>query len=170
MDQILKPGQKVRTSSSRGDCVIEKFLGSGGQGEVYQAKLDGKPVAIKWYYPASATPDQQKALETLIKIGAPSDRFLWPAELATTSATTGFGYVMPLRDRRYRSIVDLMKRRIEPSFRALATAGLELSHSYLQLHTKGLCYRDISFGNAFFRSEEHTSELQSRRDLVCRLL
>jgi len=150
MDQILKPGQKVRTSSSRGDCVVEKLLGSGGQGEVYQAQLDGKPVALKWYYPTSATADQQKALEALIKIGAPSDRFLWPMQLATASATTGFGYIMPLRNRRFRSIVDLMKRRIEPSFRALATAGLELSHSYLQLHTKGLCYRDISFGNAFF--------------------
>jgi DNA-binding helix-hairpin-helix protein with protein kinase domain len=43
-----------------------------------------------------------------------------------------------------------MKRRIEPTFRALATAGLELAHSYLQLHAKGLCYRDISFGNVFF--------------------
>lgn len=160
MDQILKPGQQVRTSSSRRNCVVEKFLGSGGQGEVYQAQLDGKPVALKWYHPASATPDQQKALETLIKIGAPSDRFLWPTELATASATTGFGYVMPLRDRRYRSIVDLMKRRIEPTFRALATAGLELSHSYLQLHTKGLCYRDISFGNAFF--DPNTGEI-----LIC---
>jgi len=140
----------VRTSSSRSNCVVEKLLGSGGQGEVYQARLDGKPVALKWYHSAAGTPDQQKALETLIKIGAPSDRFLWPMELASASATTGFGYVMPLRERRYRSIVDLMKRRIEPSFRALATAGLELSHSYLQLHTKGLCYRDISFGNAFF--------------------
>jgi len=108
MDQILKFGQQVRTSSSRGNCIVEKFLGSGGQGEVYQAQRDGKPVALKWYYPSSATPDQQKALETLIKIGAPSDRFLWPTELATASATSGFGYVMPLRDRRYRSIVDLM--------------------------------------------------------------
>ncbi|MEN3326516.1 MAG: eukaryotic-like serine/threonine-protein kinase [Acidobacteriota bacterium] len=150
MDQILKPGQKVRTATTRGDSVVENFLGSGGQGEVYRALLGNKPVALKWYYPASATPEQQKALETLIKMGTPSDRFLWPIELATSSASAGFGYVMPLRDRRFRGIVDLMKRRIEPGFRALATAGLELSHSYLQLHTKGLCYRDISFGNVFF--------------------
>jgi eukaryotic-like serine/threonine-protein kinase len=150
MDQILKPGQKVRTSSTRGDCIVEKYLGGGGQGEVYQATLHGKAVALKWYYPASATPEQQKALETLVRMGAPSDRFLWPTELASAASTPGFGYVMPLRDRCFRSIVDLMKRRIEPSFRALATAGLELSHSYLQLHAKGLCYRDISFGNAFF--------------------
>lgn len=150
MDQILKPGQKVRTSSTRRECHVEKFLGGGGQGEVYQALLDRKPVAVKWYYPASATAEQQKALETLVRMGAPSDRFLWPTELVSATSTAGFGYVMPLRERRFRSIVDLMKRRIEPSFRALATAGLELSHSYLQLHAKGLCYRDISFGNAFF--------------------
>ena len=160
MDQILKPGQKVRASATRGKCVVEKFLGGGGQGEVYQALLDRKPVAVKWYYPASATPEQQKALETLVRMGAPSDRFLWPTELASATATSGFGYVMPLREQRFRSIVDLMKRRIEPSFRALATAGLELSHSYLQLHTKGLCYRDISFGNAFF--DPNTGEI-----LIC---
>ena len=62
MDQILKRDQKVRTSSTRLDCRVEHFLGGGGQGEVYQANLNGKPVALKWYYPASATPDQHKAL------------------------------------------------------------------------------------------------------------
>src|SRR6185369_7064092 len=98
MDQILKPGQKVRTTTTRGDCLVENFLGSGGQGEVSRASLKDKRVALKCYYPASATPEQQKALETLIKMGTPSDRFLWPIELATSSASAGFGYVMPLRD------------------------------------------------------------------------
>ena len=150
MDQILKAGQQVQTTSSRSICAVEKFLGGGGQGEVYRAVQNGKPVALKWYFQASGTAEQRKALETLIKMGSPSDRFLWPIEIATSSFTSGFGYIMPLRDPRFRGIVDMMKRRIEPSFRALATAGLELSHSYLQLHAKGFCYRDISFGNAFF--------------------
>src|ERR1051325_1345529 len=70
------------------------------------------------------------------------------------STQTNFTYC------RFRSIVDLMKRRIEPSFRALATAGLELANSYLQLHARGLCYRDISFGNAFF--DPYTGEI-----LIC---
>jgi serine/threonine protein kinase len=61
-----------------------------------------------------------------------------------------FGYIMPLRDARFRGIADLMKRRIDPSFRALATAGFSLAHSFLHLHSQGLCYRDISFGNIFF--------------------
>ena len=117
-------------------------------------------MALKWYYPASATAEQRKALETLVKMEAPSDRFLWPIELAEATGTPSFGYIMPLREPRFKGIVDMMKRRIEPGFRALTTVGLEMSHSYLQLHSRGLCYRDISFGNAFF--DPHSGEV-----LIC---
>jgi DNA-binding helix-hairpin-helix protein with protein kinase domain len=150
MNQILKVRRKVRTDSSGMSCEVEKFLGGGGQGEVYRAVLGGKPVALKWYFPTSATSEQRKALETLVRMGPPSDKFLWPLELASADGVPDYGYVMPLREARYKGIVDMMKRRVEPSFRALATAGFELSHSYQLLHSKGLCYRDLSFGNAFF--------------------
>jgi DNA-binding helix-hairpin-helix protein with protein kinase domain len=150
MSHILEPGQKIRTESSGTSCEVLKFLGGGGQGEVYAAIAGGKQVALKWYYTTSATPEQRAALETLCAMGAPSSKFLWPVELASAPGVADYGYLMPLREARYKSIVDVMKRRIEPSFRALATAGLELSHSFLQLHARGLCYRDISFGNAFF--------------------
>jgi serine/threonine protein kinase len=36
------------------------------------------------------------------------------------------------------------------AFRPLIRMCLELAHSFLQLHTQGLCYRDISFSNVFF--------------------
>lgn len=150
MSQILESGQKVRTESTGLTCEVLKFVGGGGQGEVYSAVVGGKHVALKWYYPASATNDQRLALETLAAMGAPSPKFLWPVELASAKGVMNYGYIMSLRESRYKSIVDMMKRRIEPSFRALATVGLELSHSFLQLHARGLCYRDISFGNAFF--------------------
>jgi DNA-binding helix-hairpin-helix protein with protein kinase domain len=150
MSRILETGQKVRAESSGMNCEVLKFLGGGGQGEVYAAAVGGKQVALKWYYPASATTGQRKGLEILAAMGAPSSNFLWPVELASAAGVADYGYIMPLRAPRYKSIVDMMKRRIEPSFRALATVGLELSHSFLQLHARGLCYRDISFGNAFF--------------------
>ena len=150
MNQILKPKQTVHTETTGLPCTVEKFLGGGGQGEVYRASLGGKAVALKWYFPASATPEQRAALETLVEKGPPNEKFLWPMELTSAQGVLAFGYIMPLREPRYKGIVNLMKRRIEPSFRALATAGLELSHSFLQLHAKGLCYRDISFGNVFF--------------------
>jgi DNA-binding helix-hairpin-helix protein with protein kinase domain len=150
MNEVLQPGQTVRTTPSGVECRVDAFLGGGNQGEVYRATLGGQVVALKWYFPAVATPEQRAALEGLVQTGPPDRRFLWPLEIAESPDAPGFGYVMPLREARFKGIVDLMKRRIEPTFRALATAGLHLADSYLQLHARGLCYRDISFGNVFF--------------------
>lgn len=151
---ILQSGQSVRTQLANAVCTVEQHLGGGGQGEVYRASLAGHPVALKWYFPAQATPEQFAALQTLVQKGAPTAAFLWPIDIAISPVVAGFGYVMPLREPRYHGIVDLMKRRVEPSFRALATAGLGLSHSFLLLHAQGLCYRDISFGNVFFDPQD----------------
>jgi DNA-binding helix-hairpin-helix protein with protein kinase domain len=125
-------------------------LGGGGQGEVYRAKLEGKPVALKWYFRHTGTRQQRAALEALIQRGAPSSHFLWPLMLVSASGVPGYGYVMPLREPHFKGIVDLVKRHAEPSFRALATAGMHLAEGFWQLHAKGLAYCDISFGNVFF--------------------
>jgi serine/threonine protein kinase len=150
MNQILSPGQTVQAEPSGMAGEVGQFLGAGGQGEVYKARVGGNAVALKWFFPNIATQELAAAIKTLTQIGPPTEKFLWPMEMTFAQGVKGFGYTMPLREPRFKNIVDLMKRRIEPTFRALATAGLELSHSYLQLHSKGLCYRDISFGNAFF--------------------
>ncbi|SPE38008.1 conserved hypothetical protein [Candidatus Sulfopaludibacter sp. SbA3] len=149
MSQILRIGQQVTAASSRMECSVREFLGGGGQGEVYRAALSDRAVALKWYLPACATPHQRSSLGFLIRTGPPTDRLLWPLELATAANVPGFGYIMPLREPRFHGISGLMKRRIDPSFRVLTMAGFELAHSFLHLHSKGLCYRDISFGNVF---------------------
>ena len=97
-----------------------------------------------------ATAEQRASMELLIGKSAPSEHFLYPMEITAAANVPGFGYIMPLRPKRFKNIVDLMTRRIEQTFRALATAGFNLAHNYLLLHSQGLCYRDISFGNAFF--------------------
>ncbi|HVG95480.1 MAG TPA: serine/threonine protein kinase [Chloroflexota bacterium] len=154
MNEVLRPDQVVQTVPSGTACRVAAFLGGGNQGEVYRAELvdgaGGAAVALKWYLPGAATAEQRTAIEALVRSGPPDRRFLWPLELAEAPGVPGFGYVMPLREARYKGIVDLMKRRVEPTFRALTTAGLHLADSYLQLHARGLCYRDISFGNVFF--------------------
>lgn len=150
MTQLLKAGQVVKTETLGTEVKVQQSLGSGGQGEVYEADLDGQAIALKWYFPKSATPEQRKILQTLIKSGPPNNNFLWPMDLTSAARITGFGYIMPLREARFKSIISLMKRRINPTFRVLATVGFQLADSYLQLHARGLCYRDISYNNIHF--------------------
>jgi DNA-binding helix-hairpin-helix protein with protein kinase domain len=150
MNQLLQLRRMLCTEISKTPCRVERFLGGGGQGEVYRADVNGTAVALKWYFPRSATTEQRFLLEDLVSRGAPNQRFLWPIELVSSPQVPGFGYIMGLRDPQYKGIVDLMKRRAEPTFRALATAGYQLADSYYQLHAAGFCYRDISFGNVFF--------------------
>jgi serine/threonine protein kinase len=146
---ILNPGDELRTATGL-TCRVERFLGSGGQGEVHQGALQGVSLAIKWYYPTTATAEQQALLSTMIEIGAPHPRFLWPIDLVTRSRSDGFGYLMALREPRFKCISDLLRRKIHTNFRCLAIAGEQLAGSFLPLHAKGLCYRDISHGNVFF--------------------
>lgn len=152
MSELLSPGQEL-TSASGQICRVLRFLGGGGQGEVYAAEYCGSEVALKFFFPQIATDAQRAAIAYLVQKAPPDARFLWPLEIVTAAALPGFGYLMPLRPPGYKNIVDLMKRRIDPSFRALCTAGMQLADSFLKLHSLGLCYRDISFGNAFFEPD-----------------
>src|SRR5947209_6749396 len=139
MGELLQPGQTLRTDSGT-SCQVKKFLGGGGQGEVYEADWSGKPFALKWYFSQTADAKQLSALQALVKKGPPSDKFLWPVEMISNSGHPGFGYLMALREARHKSMIDMIRRRVEPSFKALATAGLQMAESFLQLHAKGLCY------------------------------
>lgn len=62
MGQIFKPKQTVYTESSNPPCIIETDIGSGGQREVYRARIDDRPIAVKWWWPHIATSAQRKAL------------------------------------------------------------------------------------------------------------
>lgn len=155
----LLSNNKIISANSKQYRICE-FLGSGSQGEVYRSISGGKEYALKWYYPEFSTENQKNILTQLIKLGAPDERFLWPLELIEDSEIRGFGYIMTLRPRHFKSIVDVMKRKIDPSFCSIITACIELSDSFLKLHQKNLCYRDISFGNVFF--EPNTGKI-----LIC---
>lgn len=45
MHQLLQLSSIVQSASGH-PCTVETFLGGGGQGEVYRAQLDNKPVAL----------------------------------------------------------------------------------------------------------------------------
>ena len=151
--QTFRPGDKVWLQMAGEPCEVRDLIGSGGQGQVYHTAIHGDDCAMKWYFPHSATDQQRAALERLIHKGPPNDRFLWPLDLATSQDAPGYGYIMPLRQARFRSMSELMARIVDPTFRTLTNLGVELADSFLRLHSLGLCYSDISFGNIFFDPE-----------------
>lgn len=138
-------------------CQIEHSLGVGSQGEVFSVQVSGGGLsgqyALKWYHPHMATPEQRAALLQLIEFGSPHERFLWPIDLAEIDGHSSFGYVMPLRPPEYRGILELIQGSPSWSARVMATVGQQLADSFLRIHAQGLCYRDINFGNVFYRPD-----------------
>jgi serine/threonine protein kinase len=149
MNELLKIGQTLRAASGC-DWQVDGFLGAGGQGEVYRVRMAERDAAVKWYFPEQASADQRASLEKLVARGSPDARFLWPIELLSSPEVSGFGYLMRLRDPRFKSLLGFVAGRVDASFRTLAWVGFNLADGFFQLHHQGLCYRDISFGNAFF--------------------
>lgn len=153
MSQLLQVGQVIRALVWDRPCVVEELLGAGGQGEVYRCRVDGHPFALKWYYPdyVPRAFRLRERLERAVRQGPPNDRFLWPLDLTGLTGAASFGYLMRLRETRFRPLVDWLRRRVNPSFAVLATTGFELADGFLLLHaSQGLCYRDISYNNVFF--------------------
>lgn len=152
MDGLLKIGYRLISDSGR-EYVVKRLIGSGGQGEVYEAFSDGKSYALKWYFKHTATVNQKNILKKLIEKGAPDEVFLWPMDLISPDKSSSFGYIMPLRPSNYKSIVDMMKRKAEPGFYELTRAAYNLTKGYNMLHNAGYQYRDISFSNVFFNPD-----------------
>jgi DNA-binding helix-hairpin-helix protein with protein kinase domain len=148
----LSAGSEVELPQTRRRATVRRFIGEGSQGAVYDVVVEpsGEHHALKWYFPSLATDRQRAAINELIELGTPDDRFLWPTELAHRPGEPGFGYLMPLRGHAAVGLADLLTGKVDVPFSTVCTLGMELSDTFLALHNQGLCYRDISFGNVFF--------------------
>ncbi len=156
MEGLLKRGQVLIARNMQSAAVIEDTLGEGAQAEVYRARIGDSYYALKWYRPEYLANDPRlwERLKVAINTGTPTEQFLWPFDLVSYPRTTAYGgYVMPIKTPDFISMVDLMRRMTEPSFRVLSIVGFRLAHSFLKLHAAGLCYRDIKFGNVFFNPD-----------------
>src|ERR1700730_6242745 len=148
VDGLIQPGQTLRMERAGAVLAVEKRIGEGGQGVVHAARLNGAPFAVKWFRPGPGNDEMRESITALIQRGRPPHpAFVWPIDLVTSEVMPGFGYVMPLLEPRFISLAQLLNQEIQPSFRIIAAIGRELVDAFAALHSAGLCYRDISFGN-----------------------
>jgi serine/threonine protein kinase len=153
VDGLLQRGTQLVLPRHGGTWRVGDLLGEGGQGAVFELESTDlshrTTLALKWYRPEAAHPDQLSALERLARLPAPSEAFLWPLEVLDGDGD-GFGYVMPVRPDGYLPIADLLTGRVDASFSTVVKLCMGLADCFLKLHAQGLCYRDISLGNVFF--------------------
>ncbi len=69
--------------------------------------------------------------------------------MVSSPGRSGFGYVMPMMESRFITCFQMLSDKNPPDFRTMVKIGLNLVDAFASLHSDGLCYRDISFGNLY---------------------
>lgn len=150
---LIKIGTKLPLGKGE-TCVVEAFLGGGGQGEVYRVSTQRGQFALKWYFKRNQTRALKHALKELIDRGSPSPHFLWPNQIVEYKGY--FGYLMDLRPTHYQKSQKLLDRKFSLSYSQVCSVALALAHSFRKLHVKGLSYQDINWGNLFINPDTGT--------------
>ncbi len=150
--QLALQGRTLRMLRAGTAVTVGERLGEGGQGVVHAVTIGGAPYAVKWYrYAASG--ELRKSIAALVERGRPHRDFIWPIDLVASDELSGFGYVMPRLEPRFSSFAQLVSRSDQPPFRVVSAIGRQLVTAFEALHSAGLCYRDISFGNLWVDAE-----------------
>lgn len=160
MTWILPEGSRLSFAGLSTPLLVIHGIGSGSQGQVYEVELAGERLALKWYLPAYIARDLglELRLSAAISSTAPSASFLWPLALLRPTSESqqllrcrqpGFGYLMNLRPPGFVGAVEHYGGFVDLSLASVLRACLELTDAFHALHSRGLCYKDISLGNLF---------------------
>ena len=162
MESMLPNGATIECSNLSSPIEVQRLLGAGGQGEVYEVTFSGEALAAKWYFPKIASKDIGLAerLRDSIRFSSPSPAFLWPISLLEPSISSctslnipsgSFGYLMAIRPPGYVGAIEHSAARISVTLQSVVRACFYLAEAFDALHSKGLCYKDISLGNLFLK-------------------
>ena len=151
--QELKKGEKIELDDGDFAEVLGK-LGEGGQGAVYEVKIDGKSYALKWYTcKLENKAGFIKNIQENIKSGAPDSKFLWPL-FVTKEKYGSFGYIMPVKPKGYSDFSDILNNKIQfKSDEVMVNAALNIVNGFRALHRKGLSYQDLNDGGFFIDTD-----------------
>ncbi|HEU0241640.1 MAG TPA: hypothetical protein VFR11_20620 [Micromonosporaceae bacterium] len=146
--ELPQPGDVLHLSRTNEPLLVCERVGEGGQGVVHRATMSGgAQLALKWYRPHTHSRAQYESIERLASRPAPHPSFMFPLDTVRAAHLTAFGYVMPWLDPKYMSFASYLNEPRAPGLKAKATIGRKLAEAFSALHTSGLCYRDINFGN-----------------------
>ena len=136
---MVQPGQTLRME--RGGAVLGRGPARRGQPGRGHRPAGGAPFAVKWFRDR-ATRDAQVD-HRLIQRGRPHPAFVWPIDLVSSDQAR-----VRLRHAAARAALHLAGPAAQPEQPSLRTTiGRKLVDAFAALHSSGLCYRDISFGN-----------------------
>ncbi len=150
LNEVLYPsvGDEVKMKRTNTVIKIESRVAEGGQGVVFRGvDSGGHDLAVKWYRKNKYLERQYNQIENLTNYSRPHPSFAWPIDIVNHPTIVGFGYTMEWVEARFVSLVEVLKKKVQPNFRTLITIGIELNEAFSALHSRGLCYRDINFGN-----------------------
>jgi serine/threonine protein kinase len=153
-DTQFPKGKQIKTVDLK-TLTIDKWLGGGGQGDVYKVDFEGQSMALKWYKKgAIKNPEAFKRnIQSNIKHGAPSAAFLWP-EALTEETEGSFGYIMKLRPNEYEDFPKFLKAKVHfKDGQTAIRASLIMVNAFKLLHNRGLSYQDLNDGNFFINPD-----------------
>ena len=153
MTTSLSPRDSVWLEMAGTSCEILELTTSEPWADSYRGRFGNRECFLKWYLPEAATPERRTRLQEMMKRGAPSDSFHWPCDLAISQTLSSFGYITPVQEDRYRNLGEVLSRRVDLTFRALTTAGLNLAEAFLRLHLEAFCYSRFAPGNVLLDPE-----------------
>lgn len=154
-ENLLNIGFKLKTVNGK-TIEILKYLGGGGQGDVYEVSYGNEKKALKWYRQLGKDPDAfYKNIKNNVEKGSPEkdtahDVFLWPLDLTEWYDDT-FGYIMDLRPQGFYDLTKfLIPGKIKfASWKVTVDACLEIVTAFRFLHKRGYSYQDLNDGNFF---------------------
>jgi eukaryotic-like serine/threonine-protein kinase len=117
-------------------------VGSIGAGTVFTARTSGgDPVTLVWLPPGQDADAASRAMAALIAIGSPHRSLAWPICLVRSDSVPGWGWVTRLVSSRVASLTSVLAAPRQPSFRVLATIGVQIAEAFGALRAAGLTYR-----------------------------
>jgi serine/threonine protein kinase len=148
----FRVGEQIPLENGQTAKILRE-IGDGGQGTVYQVRVQNKDFALKWYKNVVDKNISKENLAKIIQLGDIAEQFIMPKWI-TREIDGQFGSVMDLLPSSFASFPDYLNQKIRfASIEKQILAGINLVNAFRSLHRKGYNYKDLNDGNFFMDTQ-----------------